>query len=134
MSVNAGPPAVVRTFVGNRRIELNSEDGSYFTRVSRVREYSSKSFPGAASSKISSNASGPAITYVSRARQPAGMFSIASETKVTVPGLPSATTAYWLTNHSTWNCRKMIALRALSKLKIPRSSWISPLGVLAVGG
>lgn len=47
-------------------------------RVSREREYSSNGFPACASSKISSNSPGPCTIYVSRARQPAGMFSIDS--------------------------------------------------------
>jgi hypothetical protein len=46
------------------------------TRFSLAREYSSKSLPACASSKTSSNSSGPCTMYISRARQPDGMFSM----------------------------------------------------------
>jgi hypothetical protein len=60
-------------------------DAGYRTRLRCAREYSSNAFPGSASSKTSSNSSGPSTTYVSRARYPGGMFSMASLVKTILP-------------------------------------------------
>lgn len=60
-----------------------SASNRYLTRVRRLLRYASKSLPGSAISKMSSSWSPPENTYVSRARSPAGMFSIDSDVRTT---------------------------------------------------
>jgi hypothetical protein len=72
------------------------------TRFIRLSEYTSKSFPGGAREKVSTNSSGATTVYASFARQPGGMFSICSVTNSSRPGSDDAR-RYWLTKPSAWN-------------------------------